>query len=179
MRNLNYPIGIFECPPEIDQAQLNTWIETIERFPDALAAAVANTTQEQRSWRYRPDGWSVAQVVHHCADSHLNSIARFKLALTEDNPTIRPYFEDRWAKLADSISLDCADSLMTLRGVHARWTTVLRSLDRDSLQRTFVHPENQTPTALDENIGIYAWHCEHHLAHVHQGLASEGRYGVV
>ena len=118
---------------------------------------------------YRPGGWTIKQVVHHCADSHMNSLIRFKLALTEDLPTIKPYFEERWAELADYHN-PISDSLIILQGVHNRWVTLLKSLDQEQLKRDFIHPEHQKRFTLKETMALYAWHCQHHLAHIEQAL---------
>lgn len=168
MENLKYPIGQFLKPTEISAELLNSYISDIESFPDRLKAEVENLTEAQLDTEYRPDGWTIRQVVHHCADSHINSFTRFKLALTEDNPTIKPYLEAAWAELADSKNMPLAPSLQLLEGLHKRWVVLLKSLSESDLQRTFFHPESKAQVPLAENIGIYAWHCNHHLAHITQ-----------
>jgi hypothetical protein len=164
--NLKYPIGSYVKPKEITQDLLNEYILTISTFPEKLKKEVQDLTDAQLDTPYRPGGWTIRQVVHHCADSHLNSLTRFKLALTEDNPTIKPYFEDRWAELADSKTMPIEASLKMIEGIHERWTVLLTSLSALELARTFFHPESNKQYRLDENIGIYAWHCNHHLAHI-------------
>ncbi|MDF1839060.1 MAG: putative metal-dependent hydrolase [Planctomycetota bacterium] len=173
---LRFPIGPFQRPLPIGPENVKDWIEVIARFPSLVELETQGLSVEQLNWPYRPGGWSIKQVVHHCADSHMNSIIRFKLALTEHRPTIRPYFEDRWAELADSQTDDISGSIATLHGVHARWKQLLSSLGPEELARSFNHPESDRKIPLDENIGLYAWHCEHHLAHVRQALESGGKY---
>ncbi len=166
MHHLKYPIGTFTKPEILDEYVIASSIETIELFPRKLELEVAHLTNEQLDTPYRPEGWTVRQVVHHCADSHMNSFIRFKLALTEDTPTIKPYYEDRWAELEDSKGMDIQHSLRLLGGLHARWVVLLKSLTPVALKRVFVHPESGKHVALEENIALYAWHCEHHLAHI-------------
>ena len=173
---LRFPIGPHQRPIKIEPQHVQAWIQAIARFPNLVMHEVEGLDAPQLNWPYRPGGWSIKQVVHHCADSHMNSFMRFKLTLTEKKPTIRPYFEDRWAELPDSLSDDISGSLATLSGVHARWTLLLKSLGPKQLERTFIHPESDREMALDENIGLYAWHCKHHLAHIRQALASKGQY---
>ncbi|HAA15695.1 MAG TPA: putative metal-dependent hydrolase [Cytophagales bacterium] len=175
-KSLSYPIGEFEKPRIIDQAQLNMWIGDIATFPDRLKVMVIVLTPEQLRWVYRPGGWSIKQVVHHCADSHINSICRFKLALTEDQPTIRPYMEDRWAALPFGAEDDLDDTLMTLTGLHSRWAKLLRVLNEEQLDRTYIHPDYEEPLTVRETIGMYAWHCNHHLAHIKQALDHQGSF---
>ncbi|SEL26729.1 YfiT family bacillithiol transferase [Parapedobacter koreensis] len=163
---LKYPIGPFTKPEPLDGRVVASAIDTIASFPTKLRLAVATLTSEQLDTPYRPEGWTVRQVVHHCADSHMNSFIRFKLALTEDAPIIKPYYEDRWAELADTKALDITYSLILLDGLHARWAALLRSLEPTALKRVFIHPEQGKQLALDEATALYAWHCEHHLAHI-------------
>jgi len=172
IEELKYPIGKFQTPKIIDNNQIKEWTETIERFPGKLSYEVLNLTQTQLEKQYRPNGWTIRQVVNHCADSHINSFIRFKLALTEDVPTIKPYFEDLWAELPDSNAFLVNSSLKLLEGLHERWTFLLRSLSDQDLERQFKHPESGELISLKINIGIYAWHCEHHLAHVKNAKAS-------
>jgi len=163
---LKYPIGKFSLPDTISKELVNQWISTIATFPSELTKEVELLSEEQLNTPYRPEGWTVRQVVHHCADSHMNSLIRLKLALTEDKPTIKPYFEERWAELPDSKNMSILPSLKMLEGIHERWTTLLRSLDEGQLNREFIHPEHGKTFRVIENIGLYAWHCNHHLAHI-------------
>lgn len=164
--NLKYPIGEFIKPEIISNEILDQWITTIKKFPEELFSEVQNLTEKELGYKYRPNGWNIHQVVHHCADSHMNSFIRFKLALTEDNPTIRPYFEDRWAEQSDYLNSPVILSLNIIEGLHKRWVILIKSLTNDELNRTFIHPEGNKEITLKENIGIYAWHCTHHLEHI-------------
>jgi len=130
-----------------------------------MRAAVTGLTEEQVDSPYRPGGWTVRQVVHHVPESHLNSYTRFKLAITEDEPTIKPYFEDRWAELDDARQAPIALSLDLLDALHGRWIWFLRSLKQEDFQRTFRHPEIGV-VSIDKNIALYAWHGQHHVAHI-------------
>lgn len=163
---LKYPIGHFEKPEKITREHIVQWIEEISTFPERLKSAVENLTDAQLDTPYRPEGWTIRQVVHHCADSHANSIIRFKLALTEDAPVIKPYYEDRWAELEDSRTMPVESALWMLKGTHARWTVLLKSLSEEQLFRTFIHPGHRKSFRLDENTGVYAWHGNHHLAQI-------------
>ena len=176
LSSLKYPIGQFNTPDNITSVQIKEWIISISAFPNTVKSLVDTIDTTQLNWRYRPNGWSIKQLVHHCTDSHLNSLCRFKLALTEDNPTIRPYYEDLWAELPDSLSDDISDALLILKGLHSKWTYLLKSLSEEELKRTFVHPESGDQVTLAENIGIYAWHCDHHIAHIRLAMESGGEY---
>ncbi len=167
---LKYPIGKFSKWKTLGDAVLEKWIKDIETFPEQLDELTRDLTVEQLQLRYRPDGWTIKQVVHHCADSHMNSLIRFKLALTEDTPEIRPYFEDRWAELADGQDDDISDSVALLKALHRKWVVLLRNLTEADLNREFIHPEHGKRFTLRENISIYAWHGEHHLGHIKQAL---------
>jgi hypothetical protein len=168
MKNLSYPIGKYVIPENITEAIVNEWIATIANFPTTIRTLTENLNSEILNTPYRPDGWTVRQVVHHCADSHTNAFTRFKLALTEDSPTIRPYFEDKWAALADANNDEIEDSLMIITGLHNRWTKLLKQLTATDLQKGFFHPEHGQFFTLAETIGNYAWHSQHHLAHIRQ-----------
>ena len=173
---LKFPIGKFEAPNEINSTTINNWILSIEKFPKAVIEATANLTGDQLNWTYRPNGWSIKQVVHHCADSHLNSISRFKLALTENNPTIRPYEEQLWAELPDGITNDLTNSILLLTGLHAKWVYLLKNLTAEQLKRTYIHPQHGKQFTVEYTIGSYAWHCDHHLAHIHQAIKFENKF---
>jgi hypothetical protein len=177
LEQLRYPIGRWEAPAAFpDPDQISTWIGEIAAFPQRLKTLVEALDTAALSWPYRPGGWSVKQVVHHCADSHLNAWFRFKLALTEERPTIKPYQEGRWAQTADGTHDDVADSLLILKGLHGKLATLLSSLDAKQLRRSFYHPEHDQHFGIAETISNYAWHSNHHLAHVQQALASEGEW---
>ena len=176
LEKLKFPIGKFLRPDPISKNDLETWITTIENFPSKIKTLTSTLSVEELNWRYRPKGWNIKQVVHHCADSHINSFIRFKLALTEDVPTIKPYEEGLWAELADGKSDDISPSLQIIEGVHARWTLILKSLGEQELKRQFFHPENLKIATLEETIAMYAWHCNHHLAHIEQALLQKGQF---
>lgn len=172
---LRFPIGEFKAPSHITQQHLDQWINSIETLPERILTITKNLSEAELNYKYRPDGWSIKQVVHHCADSHINSIVRFKLALTEDTPTIRPYFEDRFANLIDySEPIDAPISI--LKGVHQKLGVLLRSFSDDDLKREFVHPEHGKHFSLEETIGTYAWHSNHHYAHIEQALHHKGKF---
>lgn len=173
---LKYPVGKYVADRNPRKEVLAKWIATIEAFPAALDELVKDVPTEKLNWCYRPGGWTVKEVIHHCADSHMNSMMRFKLTLTEDTPTVRPYFEDRWATLHDSQSDDISASLLLLKGLHKKWALLLKSLTEEELQREFMHPEHGKKFNLAETIGMYAWHCNQHFAHVKNGIESGGKY---
>jgi len=165
MTDPRYPIGKFhyDGPPREDRKQ--AFLDDIASAPANLRAAVKGLSDTQLDTPYREGGWTVRQVVHHIPDSHLNSYMRFKLALTEDDPTIKPYAEDRWAELADSKDTPVEVSLTMLDSLHDRWVRLLRSLQPEDWNRTFRHPE-LGPMTLEKNLALYAWHGKHHVAHV-------------
>ena len=165
MTDLRYPIGPFKLESPLTAERRQLLINQIAEAPARMRAAVAGLSSEQLDMPYRPDGWMVRQVVHHVPDSHLNSYIRFKLALTEEEPTIKPYFEDRWAELYDSRHTPVAVSLDLLESLHRRWEVLLRSLDEKDFARTFRHPELGLLN-LDKYVCLYAWHGRHHVAHI-------------
>jgi uncharacterized damage-inducible protein DinB len=166
MPDLRYPIGEFSVLGEITPARLEGWIAEIAEAPARLRAAVYRLNSEQFDTPYRPDGWTVRQVVHHVPDSHLNAYTRFKLALTEDNPTIKPYEEARWAELPDTAGTQVGVSLMLLEALHRRWVVLLRSITEEQWARTYFHPEQNKALRLDRILAMYAWHGKHHVAHI-------------
>ncbi len=174
LENLKFPLGKFNPPIVYSTAHLQEWITDISKFPERLSRKVENLSEAQLDTPYREDGWTIRQLVNHCADSHMNSLMRFKLALTEDNPTIKPYYEDRWAQLPDSKNMPIEPALKMLEGLHERWVHLLQSLTPEKLKRTFIHPESGKQFRIDENIGLYAWHCNHHLAHIQNLKLSRG-----
>ena len=173
LESLRYPIGRFEPPSEISNQQLSAWIETLGQYPKRLAQLVAGLDDLQLDTPYRPDGWTVRQVVHHVSDSHHNSYIRFKWALTESAPLIKVYDEKAWAALFDSRKGPIEQSLAHLKAIHDKLVFLLRGLDRKDLKRKFIHPESG-PTTLEENVGRYVWHGNHHYAHVQNLLQSRG-----
>lgn len=166
---LKFPIGEFDQPEVITKQHIKGWITSIETLPKSIISITENLNEKELNYKYRPNGWTIKQVVHHCADSHINSLLRFKLALTENNPTIRPYFEDRFAELNDySESIDASISI--LNGVHKKLAVLLKNFSEEDLKREFTHPEHGKRFSIEETIGIYAWHSNHHLAHIEQAL---------
>lgn len=170
---LRYPIGKFAIPDVLDYAEIENLIKDISEFPKNLKQAVLIVGDKRIDQPYRPEGWTVRQLVHHCADSHINAYSRFKLALTENTPTIKPYEEAEWAKLTDS-KLPVSVSLQLLEALHLRWTELLKSLTLEELNKEFVHPEHGRAMSLKVAIAMYSWHCRHHLAHVVELIKKEG-----
>lgn len=164
MSDSSYPIGKFQ-PTEVTAELRQQFIKTIEELPKKLREAVAGMSEEQLETPYRPDGWTVKQVVHHVADSHANSLIRLKLGLTEDTPTIKPYMEDRWAELADSKHAPVELSLNQIDSIHARWVLVLKSMSAEDFDRNLFHPEHGE-VSLNYMLSLYDWHSKHHLAHI-------------
>jgi hypothetical protein len=166
--DLRYPIGRFQRPAEVTDAAFADAVNVIAGFPTAMRAAVAGLSDQQLDTPYRPGGWTVRQVVHHVADSHMQAYARCKLAMTEDNPTIRPYDEKRWAELVDSTG-PIEGSLGILRGLHERWVALLRGRpgagSGPGRERTFEHPETGE-WRVEQLALLYGWHSAHHLAHI-------------
>ncbi|MGA1987415.1 MAG: YfiT family bacillithiol transferase [Candidatus Sulfotelmatobacter sp.] len=165
MTDLRYPISKFHFDGPLTEEQKQKSLDDIASAPANLRKAVKGLSEAQLDTPYRPDGWTVRQVVHHVPDSHMNAYIRFKLALTEDEPTIKPYAEDRWAKLADTKSTPTEVSLTMLESLHDRWVRLLRSLGPEDWKRTFRHPEMGAMT-LEKTLALYAWHGRHHVAHV-------------
>ena len=165
MTDLRYPIGKFHYDGPTTDEQLRKSIDEIAHAPSNLRSAITGLSAQQLDTPYRPGGWTVRQVVHHVPDSHMNAYIRFKLALTEEEPTIKPYAEDRWAELADTGTTPVEVSLTMLDALHDRWVRLLRSLRADDWKRTFRHPELGVMD-LERTLALYAWHGRHHVAHV-------------
>jgi len=163
--DLRYPVGEFRFPESVSPPERAALIEQIAQAPARLRAAVAGLADSQLDTLYRPGGWTVRQVAHHVPDSHMNSYVRFRLALTEDEPVIKPYEEKLWAELADARTLPVEPSLALLESLHGRWVPLLRSLTDADWKRSFRHPE-LGPVRLEQNLALYAWHGRHHVAHV-------------
>jgi hypothetical protein len=161
-----FPIGRFAEPAEISDQQVDDYIKTLKEFPGKLKNEVESWTDDQLDTQYREGGWKVRQLINHMADSSMNSYIRFKLALTEENPTIKPYDEQQWAELQDSFSIEIKPAIQTLKGVHKRWVYELKSLTNKELESTFFHPGQNKSISLRENLAFCAWHCDHHLAHI-------------
>ena len=171
-RDLRYPIGRFSPVAAVTPGQVDAWIDDIAALPSDLRQTVSELSDSQLDTPYRPGGWTVRQVVHHLPDSHMNSLIRFKWALTEDRPLIKAYDEKGWAELGDSRK-PIDQSLDLLDALHRRWASLLRDLDWTQLQREFVHPESG-PTTLAVTVGVYAWHGRHHLAHIERLMERSG-----
>ena len=163
--DLRYPIGKLQRVASVNDAQRKAMIDAIADTPAKLKAAVAGLNEQQLDTPYRPGGWTVRQVVHHLPDSHMNAFVRFKLGLTEDKPTIKPYDEALWAQLADA-KAPIQPSLSLLESLHLRWIALLNSIPPAGWQRTLIHPEHPAPMTLDDVLQIYAWHGRHHVAHI-------------
>lgn len=170
MHDLQYPVGLFEHEGPVTDRERERWIAQIAVLPGQVRQTLAGRTDADLDVPYRLSGWTARQVVHHLADSHLNAFIRFKLALTEDAPTIRPYAEERWAELPDvrAVPVEVALDFLTL--LHVRWVALLRALPEEAWSRVYVHPESG-PIALGRAVGQYAWHGRHHLAHLTIALA--------
>ena len=165
--DLRYPIGLAELPTKpLTGAERTLFIQQIAELPGQLTAIAREIGGEGLQEPYRPGGWTGRQVIHHVADSHLNAYTRYKLALTEDNPTIRPYDEAAWAELPDVAATPITVSLDLLTALHSRWVTLLHHLSEGQWQRTFYHPETKRAFTLDQATVMYAWHGRHHLAHL-------------
>ncbi len=165
MEDLRYPIGKFQLAGVTEAGQLAQWIADIAATPAALRAATRGLSPEQIDTPYREGGWTIRQLVHHVPDSHMNAYIRFRLALTENEPTIKPYEESRWAELQDARTAPLEVSLSLLDSLHQRWTLLLRSLSPEDWRRTFRHPELGL-VSLERNAGLYSWHGRHHVAHI-------------
>ena len=174
LESLKYPIGQFEVPETITDAQIKEWIEELEILPAKFRTLVENLSEAQLETPYRPGGWTVRQTVHHVSDSHHNSYIRFKWALTEDTPLIKAYDEKAWADLFDTKTAPITMSLDHLTIVHTKLVYLLKGLDRAALQKAFLHPEGNIRTTLEENIGRYAWHGNHHYTHIYNLIQREG-----
>lgn len=166
LQQLRYPIGTFQKPMEVTQEMLTEWMNDIENLPQLLRKAVEGLTQEQLLLPYRPEGWTIKQTVNHIADSHANALIRFKLALTENTPTIKPYEEQLWAELEDGKNAPIEWSLIMLEALHKRWVMLLKSMTDEQFSRLFMHPETKHLNALRIITGMYAWHGKHHTAHI-------------
>ncbi|NDV44368.1 YfiT family bacillithiol transferase [Flagellimonas sediminis] len=174
LEQLCYPIGHFEKPSIITESLLQEWISVLEHLPQRLEEMVKPLTETQLDTPYRPGGWTARQVVHHISDSHHNSYIRFKWALTEESPVIKPYDEKAWAELFDTRTAPIQMSLDHLRAVHAKLVYLLKGLSKEDFKRQFIHPDGNVATSLDENVGRYAWHSNHHYAHIANLIQREG-----
>ncbi|HZM11718.1 MAG TPA: putative metal-dependent hydrolase [Candidatus Limnocylindrales bacterium] len=169
MEDLRYPIGKFEWVPAKNEEQMAQrrakYIDVLAKLPENFSHAVTDLTSKQLDTPYRPEGWTVRQLIHHVPDSHANAYIRFKLALTEYEPAIKPYKEDMWAKLPDTANTPIDVSLQLLDALHVRWATLLRAMDSSDFARTLRHPELGVLN-LNRMLALYAWHSAHHTAHI-------------
>lgn len=166
MQNLKYPIGEYIYPENVDEAQIKSWINSLENFPQQLIEVTSKLSEEQLAVHYRPGGWTARQVIHHVADSHINAYTRVKLALTEDNPIVRPYNEEVWAELPEAKDGDIEISIAIIKAIHHRLVITLRALDFEDFNRKYIHPAANQQLTLSYLVGNYAWHGQHHLAHI-------------
>ncbi|MDQ6611112.1 MAG: putative metal-dependent hydrolase [Gemmatimonadota bacterium] len=171
--DLSFPIGKFTRAPSLSESEWQAAVATMATQPARLRSALAGLNDEQLDTPYRPGGWTVRQLAHHVPDSHMNMYTRLKLALTEDNPTIKPYDQDAWSKLSDVHEVPVATSLALFDAVHERALSVLRHVTPAERERTFIHPQNG-PTRVDQLAALYAWHGDHHIAHVQHLRARMG-----
>lgn len=168
LEKLKYPIGKFNAPNEYSSEYISDKIREIAALPEKLRNETFDLNEEQLDTPYRPDGWTVRQVIHHCAESHMNCYIRLKWALTENNPIIKPYDEKLWSEMPDSLSMPIAPTLSLLEGLHFRLSYIMKNLSENDLEKSFIHPENNSEYRIKQIIGMYAWHGNHHLA---RGLA--------
>lgn len=167
VEQLKYPIGKYTAPDQINMAQITAWIDEISNFPAKLKATISGLNDVQLETAYRDGGWTLRQVVHHIADSHMNAYMRYKLAVTESDPVIiRPYNEKKWAECDEAKHADPAVSIAIIESVHARWVLFLRSLKFEDFERSYIHPEHNKVFILRDVTGMYVWHGEHHLNHI-------------
>ena len=174
MTDLRFPVGKFVRSESLTPEQRKAAIRTIAEAPAKLKAALKGLSEKQLDTPYRPDGWTVKQVVHHLPDSHMNAFTRFKLGLTEDMPTIKPYDEAKWAELEDGRSSPVNDSVQLLESLHARWVYMLERMKPEQFARKINHPEWKTPMTLDTLLALYEWHSRHHVAHITELRKREG-----
>ena len=170
LEKLKYPIGKWEAPNNYSEELIHDWISDIESTPKSIEALVLALDESQLNWKYRPSGWSIRQVVHHMADSHMNAYIRHKLTMTEDCPTILPYNEKLWAEMPDVQYVSIKEGCLLLRLLHQRWSFYLSSLPYDSLSKSYLHPEKKRKINMYESIGMYSWHSRHHLAHIENAI---------
>jgi uncharacterized damage-inducible protein DinB len=174
IEKLRYPIGHFECPDVISGQDINTWIAELEQLPERLKSLVKDFSMEQFNTPYREGGWTVRQVIHHIADSHHHSYTRFKWALTENRPLIKAYNEKDWSNMIDGSSAPIELSLDYITALHAKLVYMLKRLSSEDLQKSYIHPVGNVNISVAENMGKYAWHSNHHFAHIQNLALSEG-----
>ncbi|HAC14652.1 MAG TPA: putative metal-dependent hydrolase [Bacteroidetes bacterium] len=168
--NLKYPVGKYDHSTRVELDQVEELIEIVDDFSEDLTELVVDLDDEDLDKTYREGGWTIRQVISHCADSHMNAFMRFKLALTEENPTIKPYHQSGWASLPDADEAPVELSLLMIDGVHGRWVWLMDSMDEEDWNKTYYHPEQDRTNRLIDVLGLYAWHCRHHLEHIKLAL---------
>lgn len=166
LEKLKFPIGKFEAPATYTSEYISDKIEEIATFPERIKKETLHLNEEQLDTPYRPGGWTVRQVIHHCAESHMNCFIRIKWALTENNPVIKAYDETLWSELPDNLKMPILPTLNLLEGLHYRLAFIMKNLSETDLEKSFIHPENNSEYRIKQIIGTYAWHGNHHLAHI-------------
>jgi len=169
IEQLKYPIGKFVPKENYNPQILQQLIDDIANFPSLLYKITENISDNQLDTPYRPEGWTIRQLIHHCSDSHINAYVRLKLALTEENPNIKPYFEDRWADLIDS-KLPIESSLKILESIHYKWVVLFQNMQSLDWEKSYHNPESKKTFKLNQYLDLYAWHCRHHYMHIQNGL---------
>ncbi len=166
LEKLKYPIGEYIYPENVDEVQIKSWIDSLENFPHQLTDVTSKLNDSQLAVPYRPGGWTVKQVIHHIADSHINAYTRVKLTLTEENPIVRPYNEEVWAELPEAKNGDIEMSIAIIQAIHRRLVITLQALSLADFDRRYIHPAVNKQLTLSYLVGNYAWHGQHHLAHI-------------
>jgi uncharacterized damage-inducible protein DinB len=168
--NLRYPIGRWKSLSASDTHIFQRDVDDISTLPLLLSEKVKHVPTSMLSNTYREAGWTIAQIVHHLADSHMNGYIRHKLTMSEENPVIKPYLESHWANFPDACDTNLSHSLILLEALHERWVQFLKTISLPNLDRTYYHPEAQKTYTLADSISLYAWHGNHHLAHIDLAL---------
>jgi len=176
LKKLKYPIGEFKTSKKISEKEIESGIKTIESFPAKLRKEASKLNEDMLDYRHRPGGWTIRQLVHHCADSHINAYVRTKLAYTEKNPKVKPYDESAWANTGDAGEAPIEWSVLLIEGLHKRWAMLLSEMNDEDLERTYYHPEQKKEIKLNHLIVLYAWHCNHHLAHIQQAKKHRNKF---
>lgn len=166
LEKLKYPIGQFQCPANISQDDISAWITVLDELPEKLSDLVINFSKEQLETPYRDGGWTVRQVIHHIADSHHHSYTRFKWTLTENSPLIKAYEEKDWSELIDGKNAPIELSLNYIKALHAKLVYMLKQLSSEDFEKSYIHPDGNVNVTVAENLGKYAWHSNHHFAHI-------------
>ena len=167
LEKMKFPIGRFQMPKQEDHQGLrSSWIESLSKLPHHLRELTFDWTLEKWKTPYRPGGWTALQLIHHVSDSHSQALMRVKLALTENHPTIKPYHQQKWGDLSDSLLAHPETALSIIDGVHTKWSILLENLNTEEWDRTFIHPEHKEPFSLNSATALYVWHGEHHFAHL-------------